>query len=81
MRLNEQTPVRGSLKEGLTDIKRKVGKPRLTWTKLVEKDLSSSEYISGTEHISTCRNIETLVELTETESNGGQLRRLTAKYV
>ena len=41
MRLDETTPVRKALYESVRDIKRKIGKPNLTWIKLIEKDLSS----------------------------------------
>ena len=41
MRLDEGTPVRKALLESLTDVKRKVGRPQLTWTKAIEKDLAS----------------------------------------
>ena len=41
MRLDPDTPVRRSLLESLTDVRRKVGRPRLTWVKKIEKDLAS----------------------------------------
>ncbi len=41
MRLDERTPVRRSLEESLTDVRRKIGRPCLTWIKVVEKDLES----------------------------------------
>ena len=39
MRLDEDTPVRRSLQESLTDVRRKIGRPSLTWIKVIEKDL------------------------------------------
>ena len=41
MRLDERTPVRISLEESLTDVRRKIGRPSTTWLKVVEKDLES----------------------------------------
>ena len=41
IRLDERSPVRKSLLESLTDVKRKIGRPALTWTKVIEKDLAS----------------------------------------
>ena len=40
-RLDETTPVRKALYESVRDNKRKIGKPNLTWIKLIEKDRSS----------------------------------------
>ena len=46
MRLDERTPVRLALQESLTEVRRKIGRPSLTWIKLVEKDLRSvNEYL------------------------------------
>ena len=41
MRLDERTPVRLSLKEALTDVRRKIGRPSATWIKVIEKYLES----------------------------------------
>ena len=40
MRLNENTPVRLALKESITGIRRKVGRPKITWIKVIKKDLA-----------------------------------------
>ena len=40
MRLDERTPVRKALLESLSNVKRKVGRPQLTWMKAIEKDLA-----------------------------------------
>ena len=40
MRLDERTPVRKALLESLSNVKRKVGRPQLTWIKVIEKDLA-----------------------------------------
>ena len=39
MRLTPDTPAKQSLKEALSQPKRKVGKPPLAWIKLVEQDI------------------------------------------
>ena len=41
MRLKKETPVRLALSESLKPVNRKVGRPCLTWMKLIEKDLTS----------------------------------------
>ena len=41
IRLDEGTPARRALEESLRGIRRRIGRPRLTWMKLIEKDLSS----------------------------------------
>ncbi len=40
MRLDEQTPVRLSLTEALSNVHRKVGRPTLIWLKHIQKDLN-----------------------------------------
>ena len=64
MRLNEKTPVRRSLKETLTDIQRKVGRPSLTWMKLVEKDLGSVDINLELNRSTPEEILNKLVELT-----------------
>ena len=41
MRLPEETPARRSQKESLSEIKRKVGRPKLTWIKVIEGPYSN----------------------------------------
>ena len=65
MRLDEGTPVRRSLAESLTDVKRKVGRPMLTWLKAIEKDLASVGIEIDVYGETPERTIEKLVELTE----------------
>ena len=65
MRLDEGTPVRKALLESLTDVKRKVGRPQLTWTKAIEKDLASIGIDIDVYGETPERTVEKLVELTE----------------
>ena len=65
MRLDERTPVRRSLRESLTDVRRKIGRPSLTWMKLIEKDLESVNINLGLSGSSPDDIVRKLVELTE----------------
>ena len=40
MRLHKNTPARRALNESLQPIKKKVGRPPITWIKLIEKNLA-----------------------------------------
>ena len=65
MRLDERTPVRRSLRESLTDVRRKIGRPSLTWMRLIEKDLGSVNINLGLSGSSPDIILRKLVELTE----------------
>ena len=75
MRLDPDTPVRRSLLESLTDVRRKVGRPRLTWVKKIEKDLASVDINLDVYGAPTERAVEQLVELTEDRSTWRQIVR------
>ena len=64
MRLDEGTPVRKAFQESLTDVKRKIGRPALTWTKVIEKDLASVGIDIDVYGEPPERTVEKLVELT-----------------
>ena len=64
MRLEEETPVRRSLRESLTDVRRKVGRPCLTWIKLIEKDLAMINIDLDVNGSSPDELLEKLVNLT-----------------
>ena len=65
MRLDEGTPVRRSLRESLTDVRRKIGRPSLTWMRLIEKDLGSVNINLELNGSSPDTILRKLVELTE----------------
>ena len=75
MRLDPDTPVRRSLLESLTDVRRKVGRPRLTWVKKIEKDLASVDINLDVYGAPPERTIEQLVKLTEDRSTWRQIVR------
>ena len=64
-RLDETTPARKTLLEYLTDMKRKVGRPQLTWIKAIEKDLASVGIDIDVYGEPPERTVQTLVDLTE----------------
>ena len=64
MRLDEQTPVRHSLQESLSDIQGKVGRPKLKWIKVIEKDLVSVNINLDLNRSTPDNTIRKLVELT-----------------
>ena len=68
MRLPEQTPVRIALKESLNEVKRKVGRPKLTWIKVIEKDLTSIDIHLNVNAGTPEQTITKLKELTENRS-------------
>ena len=65
MRLPEETPARRSLKESLSEIKKKVGRPKLTWIKVIEKDLTSININLNVNTEPPDEIIKKLIELTE----------------
>ena len=65
MRLDEQTPVRLSLTEALSNVHRKVGRPTLTWLKVIQKDLSLVNTNLDLDKSTTAEIIEKLIQLTE----------------
>ena len=65
MRLDEGTPVRKSLLESMTDVKRKVGRPQQTWMKVIEKDLASVGIDIDVYGKTPERTVQKLVDLTE----------------
>ena len=64
MRLDERTPVRRSLEESLTDVRRKIGRPCLTWIKVVEKDLESVDINLDLNKSTPSETLRKLVNLT-----------------
>ena len=85
MRLDEGTPVRKALLESLTDVKRKVGRPQLTWIKAIEKDLASVGIDIDVYGETPERTVQKLVDLTENRKEWRDIVRdimaVTAKYV
>ena len=75
MRLDEGTPVRKSLLESLTDIKRKVGRPQLTWLKAIEKDLASVGIDIDVYGERPERTVQKLVDLTENRNEWKKIVR------
>ena len=74
MRLDERTPVRLARQESLTEVRRKIGRPGLTWMKLAEKDLRSVEYLKLND--STPEEIITkLVDLTKDRAKWNKIVR------
>ena len=65
MRLDEETPVRRSLREALTDVKRKVGRPCLTWIKVIEKDLAKIDIDLDVNGSTPDELLQKLVDLTK----------------
>ena len=65
MRLDEGTPVRRSLREALTDVRRKVGRPCLTWMKVIEKDLAKINIDLDVNGSTPDELLEKLVDLTK----------------
>ena len=65
MRLDEGTPVRRSLREALTDVRRKVGRPCLTWIKVIEKDLAKINIDLDVNGSTPDELLEKLVDLTK----------------
>ena len=75
MRLDEGTPVRKALLESLTDIKRKVGRPQLTWLKAIEKDLASVGIDLDMYGETPERTVKKLVDLTENRNEWKKIVR------
>ena len=72
MRLDEGTPVRKSLLESMTDVKRKVGRPQQTWMKVIEKDLASVGIDIDVYGKTPERTAQKLVDLTEDRKKVGE---------
>ena len=75
MRLDEGTPVRKALLESLTDIRRKVGRPQLTWLKAIEKDLASVGIDIDVYGETPERTVKKLVDLTENRNEWKKIVR------
>lgn len=73
MRLDEQTPVRLSLTEALSNVHRKVGRPTLTWLKLIQKDLDLVNTNLNIDKTTPTEVINRLIKLTE---NRAKWRRM-----
>jgi len=69
MRLEEKTPVRQSLRETLTDAKKKIGRPCLTWMKVIEKDLAMVNVNLDLNKSTPDIILEKLVNLTKDREN------------
>ena len=82
MRLDERTPVRRSLRESLTDVHRRIGRPSLTWMKLVEKSVNVDLDLNRSTPDIVLRK---LVDLTEDRNKWRRIVRdimaVTVKYV
>ena len=79
MRLDEQTPVRLSLTEALSDVHRKVGRPTLTWLKLIQKDLDLVNTNLNIDKTTPTEVINRLIKLTENRANWrGMIRDIMA---
>ncbi len=75
MRLDEQTPVRLSLTEALSDVHRKVGRPTLTWLKLIQKDLDLVNTNLNIDKTTPTEVINRLIKLTENRANWRRMIR------
>ena len=75
MRLEEKTPVRQSLRETLTDAKEKIGRPCLTWMKVIEKDLAMVNVNLDLNKSTPDIILEKLVNLTKDRENWRKIVR------
>ena len=75
MRFDKQTPVRKALNESLLPVQRKRGRPRLTWTNTLEKDLAASDIKLNLYNTKPERTIKTIERLAEDISLWKQLMK------
>lgn len=64
MRLHKHTPARRALEESLQPSKKNLGRPPITWTKLIEKDLATVNIELNTNKNTVDTTVKTLEDLT-----------------
>ena len=62
MRLNSETPARQYFKEALRPVKRKHGRPPMTWITTIQQDLSKRDIHINLRDISAIENLESMCQ-------------------
>ena len=75
MRLKNDTPAKIALDESLKQTKKKIGRPPLTWIKLIEKDLSTINIKINIETSTAEKIIEVLEKLTASKKEWERIFR------